>query len=139
MVRAAKDRKWGAIKSFLSDVLGRPDEYPDDLAVFVLTDHELHQVFTKERLRILRTLREGAFESVTELSGELSRDKAAVDRDLKLLEKYGLVRMVRQGRRVRPELGKEGVYLPLVEPKPIDGVLAGDRRGEYVGKKGKGS
>jgi len=134
MAGAVEDIKWDAVKSFLSRVIERPDEYPDSLAVFVLTDHELHRVFTRERLRILRTLRDGAFESVTELSEKLGRDKAAVDRDLKLLEEYGLVRMEKQGRRVRPTIGKEGVYLPLAEPKPIDSVLAGDRRGEYVGK-----
>ncbi len=131
MAKAAADTKWDTVRSFLCSVIREPDKYPDDLAVFVLTDEELHQVFTRERLRILSTLRERGFESVTELSEALGRDKAAVDRDLKLLEGYGLVKMLKEGRRMRPLLGKEGVYLPLVEPKPVEKLLVRERKGKY--------
>lgn len=113
------DKKWDAIEGFLSEVIREPDKYPDRLAVFVLTDEELHQLFTRERLRLLRALKEKEYESVTVLSEHLGRDKAAVTRDLKLLERHGLVRLEKEGRRVRPRLDKEGVYLPLAEPKPI--------------------
>ena len=113
------DKKWDAIESFLSEVVREPDKYPDRLAVFVLTDEELHQLFTRERLRLLRALKEKEYGSVTELSMYLGRDKAAVTRDLKLLKGHGLVRLEKEGRRVKPRLDKEGVYLSLVEPKPI--------------------
>ncbi len=112
-------KKWDAIEGFLSEAIREPDKYPDKLAVFVLTDEELHQIFTRERLRLLRALKEKEYESVTELSTRLGRDKAAVTRDLKLMWEYGLVRLEKEGRRVKPRLDKEGVYLSLAEPKPI--------------------
>lgn len=113
------DKKWDAIEGFLSKAVGEPELYPDRLAVFVLTDKELHQIFTRERLRLLRALKEREYESLKELSGQLERDKAVVTRDLKLLEEYGLVRLEKRGRRVKAKLDKEGVYLPLAEPETI--------------------
>jgi len=40
-----------------------------------------------------------------------------VDRDLKILEEYGLVKRVRKGKKVRPVIDKEGIYLLLTKPK----------------------
>jgi predicted transcriptional regulator len=114
-----EDEKWKAAISFLKKVGRAPDKFPDKLAVFVLTDEELYQIFTKERFRILKALKEKRFPSITMLSDFLGRDKAAVDRDLKILEEYGLIKRVKKGNRVVPVLDKEGVYLPL-GPTPIE-------------------
>ncbi len=113
-----KDEAWDAAISFLKKVGKDPDRYPDKLAVFVLADEELYKVFTKERFRILRVLKEMQFQSITLLSDFLERDKGAVDRDLKVLEGYGLIKRVKEGNRVSPSLNKEGVYFPLTGAEP---------------------
>jgi predicted transcriptional regulator len=118
------EEKWEAIESFLFEVLRKPDRYPDRLAVFALEDEELHKIFSRERLRLLKALKEREFGSVVELSEYLGRDKGAVDRDLKILEEYGLVKRVREGKKVRPVIDKEGIYLPLTKPKPVEELVA---------------
>ena len=118
------EEKWEAIESFLFEALRKPDRYPDRLAVFALEDEELHRIFSRERLRLLKALKEKEFASVVELSDYLGRDKGAVDRDLKILEEYGLVKRVREGKKVRPVVDKEGIYLPLTKPKPIEELVA---------------
>ena len=117
------EEKWEAIESFLFEALRKPDKYPDRLAVFALEDEELHRIFSRERLRLLKALKEKEFASVVELSDYLGRDKGAVDRDLKILEEYGLVKRVREGKRVRPVIDKKGIYLPLTRPKPVEELV----------------
>ncbi len=117
------EEKWEAIESFLFEALRKPDKYPDRLAVFTLEDEELHRIFSRERLRLLKALKEKEFASVVELSDYLGRDKGAVDRDLKILEEYGLVKRVREGKRVRPVIDKKGIYLPLTKPKPVEELV----------------
>ncbi len=117
------EEKWEAIESFLFEALRKPDRYPDRLAVFALEDEELHRIFSRERLRLLKALKEKEFASVVELSDYLGRDKGAVDRDLKILEEYGLVKRVREGKRVRPVIDKKGIYLPLTRPKPVEELV----------------
>ena len=117
------EEKWEAIESFLFEALRKPDKYPDRLAVFTLEDEELHRIFSRERLRLLKALKEKEFASVVELSDYLGRDKGAVDRDLKILEEYGLVKRVREGKRVRPVIDKKGIYLPLTRPKPVEELV----------------
>ncbi len=117
------EEKWDAVEGFLFEVLRKPDKYPDKLAVFVLEDEELYRLFSKERLRLLKVLKEREFASVIELSEYLGRDKAAVDRDLKILEEYGLVKRIREGKRVKPIIDKEGIYLPLSKPKSIEELI----------------
>jgi predicted transcriptional regulator len=115
-------QKWKVMKSFVDDVIEEPEKYPERLAVFVLTDEELCKIFTKERLKILRTIKEKSPSSVKKLADIIKRDIAAVYRDLKLLQEYGLVKMKREGQRVRPVIDKEGIFLPLAEPKPISAL-----------------
>lgn len=115
-------QKWKVMKSFIDDIIEEPEKYPERLAVFVLTDEELCKIFTKERLKILGTIKEKSPSSVKELADIIKRDIAAVDRDLKLLQGYGLVEMKREGQKVRPIIYKEGIFLPLAEPKPISAL-----------------
>lgn len=113
------DQKWKSMKAFIDDVIERPEKYPDKLVVFTLSDEELSKVFTRERLKILRTISRVAVPSVKDLANTLHRDMAAVHRDLVLLQKCSLVKLKREGQRVRPIIDKEGIFLPLMEPKPI--------------------
>lgn len=79
----------------------------------VLRRDTADEVLTRERLRIVDHLREREFESVTALAAELDRDKSAVKRDLDVLFEHGVVEYSQEGRRKRPMLRHEHVF---VEP-----------------------
>jgi predicted transcriptional regulator len=104
---------------FLDRVIEEPDRYPDRLVVFFWSDEELSRLFTRKRLKLLKKVKEKTHRSITELAKELGRDISSVRKDLKLLEGYGLVKLERAGNEVRISSDKEGIYVPLVEPKPI--------------------
>jgi len=105
---------------FLDRVIEDPDRYPDRLVIFFWSDEELSRLFTKERLKLLRKVKEKTYRSITELAKELGRDISSVRKDLKLLEGYGLVKLERVGNEVRISSDKEGIYVPLAEPKPVE-------------------
>jgi len=80
----------------------------------------LSEIFTKERMRIVETIRDKKPESIGKLSKILSRDIAAVHRDLKVLEKYEIIRLEKSGRVVKPILDKTDLFIqiaPEVEEK----------------------
>lgn len=107
---------------FLDRVIEDPDRYPDRLVIFFWSDEELSRLFTVERLKLLRKVKKRTYNSITELAEEVGRDISSVRKDLKLLEGYDLVKLERVGNgvRVRISSDKEGIYVPLVEPKPVE-------------------
>ena len=81
---------------------------------FLLLDRDsAARVLTEERKRLLDTLRETRFDSISALAGVLDRDVSAVHRDLDLLFEYGIVEYEAEGSRKRPRLKHEHVF---VEP-----------------------
>lgn len=69
---------------------------------------ELHQdlshVFTNHRIEIIKTIQQKNPKSIGELAKILKRDIAAVYRDLKILEKFDIVLLDKQGKSVQPIL-----------------------------------
>jgi predicted transcriptional regulator len=81
------------------EVIEDPDGYPDEFVAFHLGDETLLRILTRERLRLLRMVRdEGPFESIAELARTLDRDPSRVGRDLSWLAETGLVRLEKRGR-----------------------------------------
>ena len=70
-------------------------------------------VLTEKRQELLDRIREGEIESVRQLASDISRDKAAVSRDLELLFRYDLIEYREEGSRKIPELKHDTV---IVEP-----------------------
>jgi DNA-binding transcriptional ArsR family regulator len=75
---------------------------------------------TTEALALLSTMAEQKPSSVSELAKLSGRTQPNVSRSLHLLAKYGIVRLVRDGREVRPELLATRIAIDLstgtVEP-----------------------
>lgn len=92
------------------------------------TVRELRKVLTTRRIELLRTLTtiDGAAESIAALAAALDRDYKPVHDDVTLLEDYGLVFLVTEGRAKRPYLPYERIHLdvdllstpPNEEPAP---------------------
>lgn len=92
-------------------------EEPDRLVVFVWSEEELTRLFTPERLRLLRRVCKRPYESLSELAREVGRDVSAVRKDVRRLAGYGLLRLEREGNRVRVLTDAERLYIPLREPQ----------------------
>lgn len=105
---------------FLDRVIENPDRYPDTSVIFFWPEEELSRLFTKERLKLLKKVKQKAYRSITELAREVGRDISSVRKDLKLLEGYGLIKMEKAGNKVTISSDKEGIYVPLVEPKHVE-------------------
>ncbi|NCN39482.1 MAG: ArsR family transcriptional regulator, partial [Candidatus Aenigmarchaeota archaeon] len=94
----AEEMKWDAINRFFDKVFDDPDAFPDSAAIFAWTDEELVKIFTKERLRTIKTIAKDKPKTVKKLAELLKREVPAVSRDLKILEDMGIVRLERKGR-----------------------------------------
>jgi len=69
----------------------------------------LLQVLTRKRLLLLRKLGESP-SSVTDLARKLNRDRSAVTRDVRLLERFGVVRIA---EKPLPGHGKQKWITPI--------------------------
>ena len=65
---------------------------------------ELRQLLSNERSKILYTIKNKSPQSVYELSKLLNRDFKAVSKDLRLLEKFGFVKLVSHSVKGRKKL-----------------------------------
>jgi predicted transcriptional regulator len=101
-------------------MLEYPDRFPDKAVVFLWLDAELSSIFTKERMRLLRKVKTKAYNSVSQLAADLKRDVSMVSKDVKVLEKYGLIRLERQGNRVKIFSDTKGIYIPLEKARSLE-------------------
>lgn len=94
-LRVTGERAFELLEAAVED----PSSYPERFVAFELDEDTLPRILTRQRLRLLRVLRqEGPVESVTRLSERLGRDQGQVSRDLAYLEGWGLVELERDGR-----------------------------------------
>jgi len=84
-------------------------------AILLSLEEKISEIFTKNRLRIVEVIRDKNPKSIGELSKLLKRDISAVYRDLKILEKYEILRLERRGRTVKPILSKSMLLIPIIE------------------------
>lgn len=68
----------------------------------VLKFSQAQKLLTEKRRELLQTLSEKEFNSITELSQELERDKKNVSQDIKKLYQNGIIDLKDQGRSKKP-------------------------------------
>lgn len=90
------------------------NESPPAVVSFA-TVGELRKILTERRIELLKTLvnTEGAAESISALANDLGRDYRAVHDDVTLLESYGLVFIVEEGRAKQPYIPYERVHIDV--------------------------
>lgn len=118
------DKRWESIHAYLSYAIKNPMEIPDKSILLALSTDELNQIFTKRRLEIINLMKEHTGGSVSDMSRKLGRNLSAVERDLKILENFGIVDMKKKGRVVTPSLKGEILIVPLVEAKRLEEIVA---------------
>ena len=83
----------------LEPILANPSDFPAHLVVIPAGSPILAKLFSREPSRIIQYLRDhGPVSSIRELADVLGRDPAAVSRDVRILERHGLVETVQSGR-----------------------------------------
>lgn len=73
------------------------------------------KLLTEKRREILETLSEKEFDSITELTEELGRDKKNVSQDIKKLYEHGIVDLKDQGRSKKPVFNFEKIEIEPLE------------------------
>ncbi len=73
-----------------------------DKESIVLEFSQAQELLTEKRRELLQTLSEKEFDSITELSKELGRDKKNVSQDIKKLYQSGVIDLEDQGRSKKP-------------------------------------
>ena len=84
---------------FLETVIRERDKFPEQFIAIPRNSPLLTKIFSPEPNRIMDYLEEhNQAKSVQKLANALRRDKAAVSRDVKLLQSIGLVTATRLGK-----------------------------------------
>jgi predicted transcriptional regulator len=91
----------------------------DELVVINLADENLQKIFTPKKLQLLNFILAGPELTVSEIAARLKRKKEAVSTDLKLLKKYGLVEMPREGRSKKPIASFQAIQLVPARGQPF--------------------
>lgn len=112
------DKKFETIKAFFEKVFEKPEEFPDKALILPLDEQEISEIFTKRRIELIKDV--AKFEgSLSEIAKRTGRELSAVQRDIEILEKAGVLETEKQGRIVRASLKGEILILPLVELKSL--------------------
>lgn len=115
--------KFDTLKAYLNYLIEEAPEIEKCQVVFVMDKDELGSIITKRRLELLDIISEKRPATVKELAAVAGREVSAVDRDLKILERYNIVRLERKGREVTPVVVKKAIVLPLISPKPLNAAI----------------
>lgn len=110
---ATVDARLEQVRKFMHSVLDRPEfleAFPEQ--VYVPLDMDVASLFAPARLKLLRELSRKPV-TIGELARAVHRKVPSVSRDLRLLERRGLVRFRTEGKRKYPELLRHFVVLPL--------------------------
>jgi len=69
------------------------------------------KLLTKKRRELLQTLSEQEFNSITELTEELDRDKKNISQNIKKLYQHGIIDLKDQGRSKKPDFEFEEIEI----------------------------
>lgn len=118
MEKTKIDKKFETIKAFFEKVFEKPGAFPDKALILPLDEREISEIFTRRRIEIIKDV--AKFEgSLSEIAKRTNRELSAIQRDVEILEKVGILELEKQGRKVKPSLKGEILILPLVELKSL--------------------
>tara|TARA_B100000315_G_C14315500_1_gene468372 strand:- start:95 stop:481 length:387 start_codon:yes stop_codon:yes gene_type:complete len=122
--KTIKRQKFDAVKSLIfADIAGEID-LPDKCVILPFADEEISSIFTKKRIELIRELDKKKPKTIKSLADNVGRKLSAVDRDLKLLIRKGIVETRRNKLGVQPTLKKAVIIIPIVQPKKLKEMIA---------------
>ena len=117
------DKKFETIKAFFEKVWEKPEMFLDKALVLPLDEQEISEIFTKKRIELIKSISESRdlneSLSLSEIAKKTNRELSAIQRDVDILEKAGILETEKQGRKLKPSLKGEILILPLVELKSL--------------------
>lgn len=119
-------RKAEDINNLIEDIVNEKLDLPNK-ALICLDFGATLDIFTKKKLEIIDCINRYNPKSVQQLANLTKRMKQAVDRDLKILERYEIVELMREGRNVIPRVKREVILFNLKGQKlkePSEVVVA---------------
>lgn len=114
------DERWESAMAFIRESVRHPEKAPDNVLLLPLSKEELTQLFTKRRIELIEAIKNRGPSTMSGLAKLLKRGLPAIERDLKILEGLGLVRLEKKGREVTPVIEKEVLVLPLAKPMTLE-------------------
>lgn len=97
----------------LAIAAGARQRLPGEPDVWFPSISALASVLSDENMALLRCIREAKPESMKELARLAGKQESNVSRSLHTMQEYGLVRLVKTGRTVKPEVAVSEVTLSL--------------------------
>jgi len=85
-------------QALLKSILREGGTETGDETILLLTPKEFAKVFTPERVKLLRLLKNRPDLSINEISRSLKRRREAVSRDIRFFEGLGLIKLERHAR-----------------------------------------
>ena len=116
-------RKFDTLKAYLNYLIEEEPAIDEKQVVFVMDKGELTKIVTKKRLELLEVIGRQHPATVKGLAILVMREISAVARDLKILERYGLVKLERKGREVTPKVLRKAIVLPLIGPRSLKAAI----------------
>ena len=99
--------KW---KKIMSIIEATKDSDAERVLIVSLEDWN-PSILSEKRKQLLLMLKSQNIESETDLAEKIGRKRPNVVADLKLLEHYGLIKRVREGRRIVPKIVKSQIVI----------------------------
>ncbi|RLE51480.1 MAG: hypothetical protein DRJ21_00090 [Candidatus Methanomethylicota archaeon] len=81
--------------------------------VLNISINELLKIITMKKIEILNEIAKGV-DSISDLARKVNRDITNVYRDLKILEKYGIIRLERDGKKLKPRILVKQIILEFL-------------------------
>ncbi len=106
-------RKAESTKGIVRGIINESVHLPDDAMIFDLDT--LLEIFTKKRLELIQYINSCNPQSIQELADMTGRKKQAVFRDLKILERDELVKLIKKGKQAIPKVQRKLAVLNLQE------------------------
>ncbi|WP_194713356.1 HVO_A0114 family putative DNA-binding protein [Noviherbaspirillum soli] len=101
-------------KRTLAIALGERKREEDEPTIWFPSRAALLSVFSDENCALLEVIRSNRPKTITLLAETVRKEPSNVSRSLHLLERFGVVRLVKKGREVQPEVVFEHVNVALV-------------------------
>ena len=117
------EEKFEAIRHFIDRLDKDPKKFPEKAIVFTLDDKELSTLFTKERLRLINIIENKKPKSIRELAELTNREESAISRDLKILEDFDIVEIIKEGKTSKPVVKQALMVVTIARIEKINEEL----------------
>lgn len=104
-------QKSESLKNLIDDIIDEKIKLPKN-ALVTDADSTL-SIMTKKRLELIDTINLYQPNSIQELADITNRTKQSVDRDLKILERFEVIKLEKEGRVVFPIVTRDVIVLNL--------------------------